>query len=205
MENLLIKATTRTETGKNANNRLRQSGQLPINIIWEGNAKAATVSDREITHLLNTGIRPSTLIELDLDGDKSQVFVKEVQRTPGSNKVRHIDFYRVTPGKAITAKIGIVTTGTPKGVKAGGRFEHLIHELKVKSTPEELKDVIEIDVTSLEIGDSIKVKDLDIPSSWEILINGNPIVTSVNVTKALLAQERAAKAEADEADKKAKK
>lgn len=205
MEKLQIKLTKRSEVGKNANNRLRASGNLPVNIIWEGNSIPAAVSEREVEHILNSGIRPATLIAMDMEGENGEVFVKEVQRTPGTNRIRHIDFYRVTPGKKITAKVGIITRGVAKGVKSGGMFEHLIHEIKVKSTPEDLKDVIEIDVTPLGVGDSIKVKDISTPDSWEILVNGNPIVTSVNITKSMLAQERAAKAEAEEAAKGKKK
>lgn len=205
MEKQELKLSKRTEFGKNVNNRLRQAGKLPVNVIWEGNSLPASVEQREIEHILNSGIRPATLIDMDLDGEKARVFVKEVQRTPGSNRIRHIDFYRVTPGKKITAKVGITTRGVAKGIKAGGRFEHLIHEIKVKSTPEDLKDVVEVDVTSLGVGDSIKVRDLEVPKSWELLINGNPIITSVNITKAMLAQERAAKAEEDEEAKGKKK
>ncbi|HMV42954.1 MAG TPA: hypothetical protein PKD50_10495, partial [Leptospiraceae bacterium] len=92
-----------------------------------------------------------------------------------------------------------------KGSKSGGQFEHLIHELKIKSTPEDLKDLIVVDVTDLEVGQSIKVSQLNVPKSWEILINGDPIVTSVNVTKAILAAERNEKvAAAAAADPKAK-
>ena len=111
--------------------------------------------------------------------------------------MRHIDFYKVTPGKKITAKVGVRTTGVAKGSKAGGQFEHLIHELKIKSVPEDLKDLIVVDVTELEVGQSIKVSQLDVPKSWEIITNGDPIVTSVNVTKAILAAERSEKVAVD--------
>jgi len=70
----------------------------------------------------------------------------------------------------------------------------VIHEIKVKSAPEDLKDLLVLDVTNLEIGQSIKISDLPTPKSWEILMNGNPIVTSVNKTKAILAAERSEKA-----------
>jgi large subunit ribosomal protein L25 len=69
----------------------------------------------------------------------------------------------------------------------------LIHEIKVKSVPEDLKDLLILDVSNLEIGQSIKVSELPVPKSWDILINGDPIVTSVNKTKAILAAERSEK------------
>lgn len=202
MKELSIKVTKRTETGKNANNRLRAKGLVPVNIISNGEAISGSVLASEMDKILKSGIRPATLIELDLEGQKYKAYVKEIQRFPGTGQVRHVDFYKVTPGKKIIAKVGIVTQGIAKGAKAGGQFVHLIHELKVKSTPEDLKDLITLDVSDLDIGQSIKVSDLPVPKSWEILINGNPIVTSVNKTKAILAAERSEKlAQAKEAKK----
>ena len=95
MEQLKIKAEKRANTGKNENNRLRSQGKIPVNIISGGSSTLASVDAKELTHLFNSGIRPATLIDLDLDGTVSKVFVKEVQRTPGTNVVRHIDFYKI--------------------------------------------------------------------------------------------------------------
>ncbi len=202
MKELSIKVNKRTETGKNENNRLRRKGYIPVNIISNGEATSGSVVYSEMEKILKSGIRPATLIELDVEGEKHKAYVKEIQRTPGSGEVRHVDFYKVTPGKKIIAKVGIVTKGIAKGSKAGGQFVHIIHELKVKSAPEDLQDVITLDVSDLDIGQAIKVNDLPVPKSWEILINGNPIVTSVNKTKAILAAERSEKlAQAKEAKK----
>lgn len=192
MSNLALKVTKRNETGKNANNRLRASGLVPINIISNGESVIGSANEAEVNKVLSMGIRPATLIDLDVDGKSVRVYVKEIQRFP-TGKVRHIDFYKVTPGKKIVAKVGIKTTGTAKGAKAGGQFVHVIHEIKVKSTPEDLIDLLTLDVTNLEVGQAIKVSELPVPKSWEILVNGDPIVTSVNKTKALLAAERSEK------------
>jgi large subunit ribosomal protein L25 len=198
MSRLTVKATKRSSTGKNENNRLRASGLVPINVIYDGKSIPGSVDETEINKVINSGIRSATLIDMEMEGEgKSPVFVKEIQRFPATNKVRHIDFYKVTPGKKITAKVGVRTTGVAKGSKAGGQFEHLIHELKIKSIPEDLKDLIVVDVTELEVGQSIKVSQLDVPKSWEIITNGDPIVTSVNVTKAILAAERSEKIAVD--------
>ena len=193
MQEITIAAEKRTQTGKNENNRLRMAGKIPINIISNGQSVLASISSKEFEHMVQAGIRPASLIDIHLDGSVSRVFIKEIQRTPGLNTIRHVDFYKVQPGKKIIVKVGIATTGTPKGVKAGGRFEHIIHDLKVKSTPEDLLDILTIDVTDIEVGQVIKVKELKVPASWEILTNPNLIITSVKITKAMLAQERAAK------------
>jgi len=204
MGNFQLKVTKRTETGKNANNRLRAKGFVPVNIISNGEAFSGSVKEAEINKILSSGIRPATLIDLDIEGTPAKVYVKEIQRFPGTQRVRHVDFYKVTPGKKIIARVVIQTKGIAKGAKAGGQFVHLIHEIKVKSTPEDLVDLVTLDVSHLEVGQSIKISELPVPKSWEILINGDPIVTSVNKTKALLAAERSEKlAAAKEAAKKA--
>ncbi|MBP7280613.1 MAG: 50S ribosomal protein L25/general stress protein Ctc [Leptospiraceae bacterium] len=198
MSRLTVKATKRSSVGKNENNRLRAKGFVPINVIYNGKSIPGSVDETEVNKVINSGIRSATLLDMEMEGEgKVAVFVKEIQRFPATNRVRHIDFYKVTPGKKITAKVGVKTTGVAKGSKAGGQFEHLIHELKIKSVPEDLKDLIVVDVTELGVGDSIKVSQLDVPKSWEIITNGDPIVTSVNVTKAILAAERSEKVAVD--------
>lgn len=205
MEKQIIKAKKRTQSGKNENNRLRNSGLVPINIIGSGKSQPATVDEKEINKVISSGIRPATLLSLEMEGEvPSLVYVKEVQRFPASNKIRHVDFYRVIPGKKIKTTVAIQTTGVAKGSKSGGQFEHLIHEIKIKSSAEDLKDLIVVDVTELEIGNSIKVSQLPVPKSWEILVHGDPIVTSVNKTKAILAAERTEKVGDKDASKDAK-
>ncbi|PJZ69802.1 50S ribosomal protein L25/general stress protein Ctc [Leptospira perolatii] len=187
-----IAVKKRTETGKNINNRLRMSGMVPVNIIGQGQATSGAVNEKELERLVHSGIRQSTLIDLDFEGvGNLRVFVKEIQRFPELSRIRHVDFYKVEPGKKIVTRIGIHVQGTAKGSKLGGQFDHLIHELRVKTVPEDLVESLEIDVSDLDVGDSIKVSDLKVPASWEILVNGDPIVAAVLKTKALLAQERA--------------
>lgn len=205
MSSFKLKVNKRTETGKNENNRLRVSGKVPVNIISNGKSVLGSIDEAEINKVLDSGIRPATLISIDVEGESTpiQVFIKEIQRYPATNQIRHIDFYQVTPGKKIRAKVGVQTTGQAKGSKAGGQFVHLIHEIKIKSIPEDIKDLLVIDVSNLDIGQSIKVSELPVPKSWEILINGDPIVTSVNKTKAIIAAERSEK-QADKDKGKAK-
>lgn len=201
MSVLEIKVSKREETGKNENNRLRAKGFIPVNIISNGKSTLGSILEADWSKIMNSGIRPATMIDLETGTGKVRAFIKEMQREPGTNQVRHIDFYQLTPGKKITTKVSVLTTGVAKGSKAGGQFSHFIHEVKVKSTPEDLIDHIVIDVTELGVGDMIKISQLQVPKSWEILVNGDPIVTSVIKTKALIAAERNEKA----AEKDAKK
>jgi len=197
MSTIKLQAEPRKEIGKGPSRKLRVIGRVPANIIGNGESVTLSVVEKEIQKLIDSGIRKATVINLELEGKANQVFVKEIQRFPDTGRIRHIDFYKVIPGKRIITTVAIQTEGVAKGSKAGGQFEHILHEIKVKSTPEDLKDVVIVNVTDLEIGQSIKVSSLPVPKSWEILVNGDPIVTSVNKTKAILAQERADKTDAD--------
>ena len=196
MEKRELKSVKRTGTGKNECNRLRQAGKVPGNIIGDGKSTPISLDEKELLSLVNSGIRQSTLINLDTDGEQSTVYIKELQRFPESGGFRHVDFYRVTPGKMIKTKIAITTEGVAKGSKVGGRFEHLIHEIVVKTTPEEMREVINLEVSGMDIGDTIKVSTLDTPKGWEIMVNGDPIIAHVIKTKALIAQERSEAKEA---------
>jgi large subunit ribosomal protein L25 len=195
MEKILIKATPRTheETGKGPNRRLRTQGKIPVNIIGNGTSSLAAIDEKEMNKVIESGIRKATLLDLELGSDTARVFVKEIQRFPHTGQIRHIDFYKVVPGKKIVTTVSIETSGVAKGSKAGGQFDHILKQIKVKSTPEELLDILTLDVTGLDVGDSIKVSQLPVPAGWEIIVNGDPIVASVMKTRALMAQERADK------------
>lgn len=131
-----IAVKKRTETGKNENNRLRSSGMIPVNIIGAGVATSGAVNEKELQKMVHSGIRQSTLIELDVEGQGQQkVFVKEIQRFPEIDRIRHVDFYKVVPGKKIVTKIGIETTGVAKGSKTGGSLSILFTRFVLKRSP----------------------------------------------------------------------
>ncbi|MCB1178585.1 MAG: 50S ribosomal protein L25, partial [Leptospiraceae bacterium] len=191
MSKLSIKVAKRKSTGKNENNRLRVKGFIPVNIIANGKSELGSIDESEWNKIISSGIRPASVIQLDVDGgEKINAFVKEMQRFPGSGQIRHIDFYKLSPGKKITAKVSVLTTGVAKGSKMGGQFNHFIHEIKVKSSPEDMLDKLVVDVSELGVGDSVKVSDLPVPGSWEVLVKSDLVVTSVIKTKALIAAER---------------
>lgn len=203
MATRILKVEERKEFGKGPNHRLRTKGLVPINIINGGKSTLGSVGEKEMDHLIQSGLRKASTIELDFGSKKETAFIKEIQRFPHTGKLRHIDFYKLVPGKKVTAIVGLVTTGSPKGAKLGGQYNHILHEMKVKCDPAELVDVITVDVTELGIGDMIKVSNLKVPTSWEIQVNGDPIIASVMKTRALLAQEREEKKDAAPAAKTA--
>lgn len=177
---LKIACQKRTEKKKNASGRLRSGGLIPANLIQDGASSLITVNEKEFQQLLNSGLRQSSLIEMSVDGGSdNKVVVKEIQRNPVTGKILHIDFFATRPSKKVKVQIGIELQGIAPGVKKGGALEHYIRTVQVKSTPESLTDTIKVDISKLDVGDSVYFKDLPLASDWDIRMQGNPVVVRV--------------------------
>lgn len=180
----ILNCKPRSEKGKNEMNRLRTAGFIPGNLISEGKSIPVSFATADFMKLLQGGLRQSSFFEAKLEGgDGSQVYVKEIQRHPVSGDVLHVDFYRITPGRRISLSVPVETRGTSKGVKAGGALEHFIRSLKVRANPESIKEIIEVDVSNLDVGGSIHMSDLDIPADWDVRMPGNPIIIKVAASR----------------------
>lgn len=181
-----LSCVNRTERKKNASGRLRSTGIIPANFIMDGKSNLVGVDEKEFTHLLNSGLRQSSLINLSINsGESKSVVVKEIQRNPVTGKILHIDFFGAHADKKVKVKIGIELEGQAKGVKKGGALEHYIRSVSILSKPGDLQDTIKVNITDLDVGDSIYFKDLNLNPNWNIRVDGNPIV--VRVAKSRLA------------------
>ena len=181
MSALKLESKTRTERGKNAAGRKRREGIIPGNLMAEAKSTPIEIDSRVFGRMLAAGLRPSSLIELSVDGQEARrVIVRELQRNPVSGTPVHVDFLQVVPGRKVTVKISVETTGISKGVKGGGALEHFIRVLKVRATPESLQDVVKVDITNMDVGDSVHVSDLGLPPEWEVDVRGNPIVLTIS-------------------------
>ena len=177
-----LEAQTRnsSECGKGHARRLRRKGALPGNLIAQGKSTLISVPDKELETLIKSGLRSSSIIDLSITGGaKVQAIIKELQRHVVNNKVLHVDFYQITENKRLQVKIGVEPVGTAKGIKLGGALEHYIRNLQVRTTPESLKEVIEVDISNLNVGEALYLKDLNIPQEWDVIIEGNPIVLKI--------------------------
>ncbi len=185
MEKVTLNAEVRNESGKQANNKLRKEGSVPAVVYKKGDkALSLKVNARELFHVLHTSAGGNVIITLNIDsGDKKKgktVIVKEVQYEPIKGGVVHLDFQEISLTDKITVDIAIETKGEPKGVKIdGGVLDHPTKELNVECLPTEIPEKIDIHVEELEIGDSIKVKDLDIPFGVTVLTDPEQTVCSV--------------------------
>ena len=162
-----LSATRRTGTGRSAVRKLKAQGVVPA-VIYGGKTKAEPlqVSRRDISLLLSHASGENILVELEIDGEKGGrlALMQEVQHAPLGGDILHVDFHAVSMDEMIDADVPLEPTGIPEGVKTfGGLLEQNIRSLEIECLPRDLPDVITVDVTRLNIGDSIHVRELPLP------------------------------------------
>lgn len=184
----------RDERGKGVARRLRAAGRIPA-VCYRRNAATVAVSldAQELDRLLRratSGI--NTLIDLKVAGggdfDGRQVLIKELQRDPISGAYLHADLYAVDLAQTIHIEVPIRLVGTAVGVSIGGGIlDHATRELEVECLPNAIPDEIAIDVSAIEIGQSIHVRDIAVPEGVEIL--NDPDVSIVSVVAPAVVEE----------------
>ena len=163
-----LNAEARTERGKNVARRLRRSGRVPAVVYGEGDgssgqeALAISVSPDALYGVLRSDSGVNTLIGLILDGGQpSQVLIKDYQVDPISHDFLHVDFFRVEMDKAITVTVPIELTGEAEGVKVqGGLIDFVQRDVAITCLPADIPERISVDISSLMIGDGVRVRDL---------------------------------------------
>ena len=162
MNVLQLQAQVRTKAGKRASRRLRRGGNVPC-VLYGVNDQVInlTVNERELTKILSGD---HALIDLMVDGTNQNSVVKEIQYHPVKGNIIHVDWLRVQAGVEITVSVPLKFAGTAVGVKAGGIFQELKAELEITCLPKDLPEFINVDISKLEIGDSIHVRDLNLES-----------------------------------------
>jgi large subunit ribosomal protein L25 len=186
MPDFVVAAQSRTESGKNANRRLRGQGLIP-GVLYGAKKETipVAVSPKEIVSILRSASGENTLFDLDLGGSKRKVILKECQREPVKGQLLHADFYEVALDKAIEVKVHIEITGVPVGVKVqGGVLDFVTRELEVECLPTEIPDKIVVDVSELELGKHLRVSDLTIPPKVKVLTEADVVVVHVVVPRA---------------------
>jgi large subunit ribosomal protein L25 len=173
-------ATRRTETGKGAARQLRLKGQVPAVIYGHGRAPESLVLSGKELELALKGVEVGTAVfELGIDGAQVKALVREIQRHPFKSDILHVDFYEIHAGERVTLNLPIHLVGSPDGVRnGGGVLDQALREVQIRVLPTEIPDRLEVDVTALHVGQSLHVRDLQIPNA-EILTDGGSTVCSV--------------------------
>jgi large subunit ribosomal protein L25 len=194
-----LKAEPRMSVGRSAVRKLRARGLIPA-VIYGGNDKPQPlqVAAREINAMMSHASGENVLVELEIAGENSSrtALVQEVQHSPVRGDIRHVDFHAISMDQMIQAEVPLEPTGTPVGVKTfGGLLEQSLRVLAIECLPGDLPDRITVDVSHLNIGDSIHVRDIQFPSG--VTPKVQPDLTALSVVAPVVEEEPAvAEAEA---------
>lgn len=181
MEEIKLTAEKREGTGKGNSRKMRSSGRIPA-VLYGPEIDAATISldERELSALLRSYGSSNILINLYVGKEKKprKVIFRDLQKEPVRGSIEHVDLYQVSPTKRITLTTRVELTGVPEGVTEGGILQHILRDIDIACLPADIPEKVEVDVSELNIGDSIHVDELSI-DKVEILTNPTRTVVTV--------------------------
>jgi large subunit ribosomal protein L25 len=176
MKAIEISAKLRTETGKANSRELRKSGNVPCVIYGGGSNLHFYAPQNAFTGLIYT--HESHVVHLDIEGKKISAILKEIQYHPVTDAISHIDFIAVAESKPVVIGIPIKVVGVSPGVKAGGKLRIKARNLKVRGLVKDIPEFLTVDISELNIHQSIKVGDLSYPGI-ELIDSKKDMVLSV--------------------------
>ncbi len=186
-----LTAKGRQGQGKGDNRKLRQTGYIPAVIYGHGEqTRSVAVNAHELELLFARVHVENTVIDLNVEGEKKPIraLVREVQTHPARGSIVHVDFYQVHAGETVHIQIPLNFMGTPVGVRNGGILQHTMDELDVEVSADNIPSSIDVDVSELDIGDSVHVSDLKIPEGIKVLDTDDRSVCSVSPPQAGIAE-----------------
>jgi large subunit ribosomal protein L25 len=183
MEEIRLKAEKRVQGGKNPARRLRKEGIIPA-VLYGKDVEPLSLSiSAKEWRLLQTRVKSNTIIKMELKKngatEERPVMLKDLQRTGLSDAILHIDFLQVSMERAVQVEVPIHFVGEPAGLVKGGVIEQHLRSIMIESLPGQIPEKIEVDISALDIGDSIHISDLDLPN---IKLLAPPDVAVVGVT-----------------------
>ena len=196
-----LRATRRYETGKGVARRLRAAGKVPAVLYGKDQESISlTIDAREALQLFYSISVENTIVNVQIDDDKEELetLVREIQMHPFRPDLIHVDFYSIERGVALEVDIPANYIGTPQGVRDGGVLEVILHELRVKCIPSLIPDTIEIEISGLDIGDSIHASEISTDEGVELLTDPGQTLCLVSAPRVEEEEEEEELVEGDE-------
>ncbi len=179
-----LEATLRQRTGSGAINAMRREGFVPSVVYGATENKNVKVHAKTFRDMLNAKPSSQVLLDLEIEGAGVQkVFIQDMQFDALTGEILHADFLAVTDKTILTAKLPVKLLGEPKGVKAGGQLEQLVHSLKIKSLPANLPLRIEADVSALDVSENLTIGDIKFTEGVTPVLDGRVLVALVAKTR----------------------
>ncbi len=181
-----LTAKRREETGKGAARRLRAAGQVPAVLYGKDQEPISlTLDAREALRFFHSISVENTIVNVQIDDDKEQLetLVREIQMHPYRPDIVHVDFYCIERGVELEVDIPANYVGTPQGVRDGGILEMILHEFRVKCIPANIPETIDVDISALDIGDSIHASEITTGQGVELLTDPGQTVCLVSAPR----------------------
>jgi len=195
MQTVAFSGGPREGLGKKATKKVREQGLIPC-VMYGGN---------EVRHFTTVVNDVKTLIyspnfktaDITVGDTAYKCIVKEVQYHPLTDEILHIDFLQLVDGTPVKVELPVRFYGDSPGMKVGGKLLQNLRRIKIKTTPEHLVDELKVDISSLELGQAVRVKDVDVTDNMEVMVSPATPVAVVEVPRALKSASAAAAKEGE--------
>jgi len=196
LSNPVIEGEIREEKGSSVSKRLRRQGYLPAVLYGKEKNLKVKLPLKKLEQALKV-FGEHSIYNLRINSEEHQVLIKEIQREPVKEFLQHVDFMEVTSTQTVRVEVEIVLEGEPKGVKEGGIVEYGARQIEIETSVDKIPPFLSCDVSDLEVGQSLTVKDLAVPEGVKILSPESTLLINVLVPK-MSAEEKEEKAEEEQ-------
>ncbi|WP_020571742.1 50S ribosomal protein L25 [Neolewinella persica] len=183
MQSVKVSGEVRENLGKKHSKATRREGLVPAVLYGAGDPVHFTIKALDVRPLIYSP--EFKLATLTVGGKEYNAIVKDYQFHPVTDNLRHIDFLALIPNHPVKVQVPVVFEGTSPGVRGGGKLQISVRRIKIKTTPENLVDKLVLDISKLELGSAIRIRDIKAIEGVEIMNPGGQPVASVEVPRAL--------------------
>jgi large subunit ribosomal protein L25 len=181
MERLSIVAEKREEKGKGVARSLRRNGMVPAVLYRGGSSQSIKLVKKDLAKLINSMSGEQVMVDLEFqDGEKKLALLKNYQVDPIRGELLHTDFFEVSLTEEVRIPIHVTTTGEPIGVRRdGGILQHTLREVMIECLPDKIPGKTVVDISKLEVGQSIHVSDLRFEEGIRVLTDLSDVIVTV--------------------------
>ena len=177
MPEIQVKAEERTVLGKNSSRRLRRAGKIPVVFYGRGiDSVSLTLDPRDLMHVLKSEHGQNTIFQVLYGKSSQDVLIRDIQLDPVKGTLMHADLQRVAMDQTMTFAVPVELTGESPGIELGGQLELVSREVEVECLPGDVPESMVVDISQLEIGDNLRVADLQVGSSKVTVITDSDVV-----------------------------
>ena len=198
MKAISLAANPRTLTKTTGSKKVRQGGGLPGVVYGNGDPEIVELEAKQFDKAVQSTEAKNFLVELKIGAKKNMALVQDIQKHPLTNQYIHVDFKRLTKDSVVTAQVPLRPVGTAEGVNQGGVLHIPMHLISLKGRPIDIPEILEPDVSHLEVGQSIHLNEIDLPEGVVALGSPKTLLVAVATSRMqMMAEaEEAAAAEA---------